>query len=1145
MHLMAAPVPPNSGAAALAAATVPPTAPAGVSAPTMASGSRYLDLPDPDRKPGDLYHSVDTNRIILAIKALEWAYFVLNQGPQGVKGDIGPEGPPGAGVMLHGQVPTVANLPTGAAKGDSYIVQADGHMYLWDGTTWIDTGSLMGPKGDKGDQGDKGDKGDQGNPFTLKGSVANVAALPTTGNQPGDAYVTVDDHSLSVWDGTRWVTTASLRGEKGDKGDAGTGFVLHGSVAASSLLPQTAAVGDAYLAQDTQHVHVWDGIGWHDVGPLQGPKGDPGVQGIQGVPGPAGPDGPQGVAGPAGAAGAKGDQGIQGTVGPQGVAGVGLNVLPPVPDAAARTALTAKDGDSVLQLDTGEFWVYNNGAWTNGGHLQGPEGPRGPQGIQGVQGQQGVQGVAGVAGGPGPIGDPGPQGPRGPEGPAGPVGLKGDPGADSTVPGPVGPQGPKGDTGATGAASTVPGPVGPVGPAGPTGPKGDTGADSTVAGPAGPTGPKGDPGPTGPTGAASTVPGPKGDAGPAGPAGPTGADSTVPGPTGPPGTPARWFMSGADGFVDPANVTGMHLGDYFLYPNSGDVFRYDGGAWAYAGSLKGPKGDLGPVGLQGIQGDPGTAVTIGATVATPADLPATGARVDEVHFVSSTGDLMVWVGAGAPGADASTPGGGWQNLGHVQGPKGDKGDKGDPGLPTVTAADAGKTPVVQPDGTVTWVPAGANGPDGDMTWRGDFVVDAQVQYAVGDTVRSAGKTWVCVTATTGATAPAAPNWEDLPGGGGAAAGDFLPQFIGTTAAVPWVAGKHYPGEVVTHNGKFYYSFAVPDAAAPDDPNQYGWGPLTGEDLAASVGSALDGLDVQAQRLNAVLGDPEQARPFDATKAYAVGNLVADTNTLYKCIVATTAGVPLTDAAHWVVVPPYPGASGGGGAPAGNFIPLDSVFPTDAISPFDATSDYWYGDSCTSDGVTWFQMKRVEAGKPAPTKALYAQTHTGNGDENNNWWPMDAANIAWGVGVAGSVDNRLSELGLWDAYKFDPTAEYHAGDVMLWADTANGIPPAPFRAAIDVPVGTTPGSSQNSTSPWQLCYYNDLARSVPAPIAGKPGQVLTLHAPGAGAAIPYGVWADPPAGGGAVTGVWKKWVGTQIQYNQIAVKDPDTLYVVTA
>ena len=73
--------------------------------------------------------------------------------------------------------------------------------------------------------------------------------------------------------------------------------------------------------------------------------------------------------------------------------------------------------------------------------------------------------------------------------------VKGDTGADSTVPGPVGPQGPKGDTG---AASTVPGPVGPQGPQGPQGVKGDTGDASTVPGPKGDTG---DQGPVGPTGA--------------------------------------------------------------------------------------------------------------------------------------------------------------------------------------------------------------------------------------------------------------------------------------------------------------------------------------------------------------------------------------------------------------------------------------------------------------------------------------------------------------------------------------------------------------------------------------------------------------------------------------------------------------------
>jgi phenylpropionate dioxygenase-like ring-hydroxylating dioxygenase large terminal subunit len=107
----------------------------------------------------------------------------------------------------------------------------------------------------------------------------------------------------------------------------------------------------------------------------------------------------------------------------------------------------------------------------------------------------------------------------------------------------------------------------------------------------------------------------------------------------------------------------------------------------------------------------GTAVKIGAAVATVADLPPAGAAVDEVHFVSATGDLWVWVGAGAPGADAASPGGGWQDLGHVQGPQGIKGDPGDSHIPTPTAADAGKLPVVGATGAVTW-----KAPNAAPTW---------------------------------------------------------------------------------------------------------------------------------------------------------------------------------------------------------------------------------------------------------------------------------------------------------------------------------------------------------------------------------------------------------------------------------------------
>jgi hypothetical protein len=86
-------------------------------------------------------------------------------------------------------------------------------------------------------------------------------------------------------------------GATGEKGDPGAGVHVTGSVATAAGLPATGEEGDAYIALDTGHLHVWDGEAWIDTGPVRGPEGPQGETGPQGAPGPEGPVGPVGPAG--------------------------------------------------------------------------------------------------------------------------------------------------------------------------------------------------------------------------------------------------------------------------------------------------------------------------------------------------------------------------------------------------------------------------------------------------------------------------------------------------------------------------------------------------------------------------------------------------------------------------------------------------------------------------------------------------------------------------------------------------------------------------------------------------------------------------------------------------------------------------------
>ena len=172
-----------------------------------------------------------------------------------------------------------------------------------------------------------------------------------------------------------------IPGPKGDPGPAGadgTSVQLKGSVADFASLPGGAAQGDLWITLDTGDGWVSDGVGgWTDVGPIQGPKGDPGQAGADGAPGQDGADGADGTS---------------------------FRLLGSVADFASLPGGAAV-GDTWITTDTGHGWTSDGaGGWTDVGEL------RGPQGLPGADGAPGQDGA------PGPQGDPGPTGPTGPAG---------------------------------------------------------------------------------------------------------------------------------------------------------------------------------------------------------------------------------------------------------------------------------------------------------------------------------------------------------------------------------------------------------------------------------------------------------------------------------------------------------------------------------------------------------------------------------------------------------------------------------------------------------------------------------------------------------------------------------------------------------
>ena len=450
-------------------------------------------------------------------------------GPTGATGATGLSGPTGAtgqGLTLQNVVADVASLPTTAALGAAYIISSTQEIYIYNGLAWQNGGTYKGPTGATGSTGSTGPTGPTGSTgaagrsINVKGTKANIAALPASGNVSGDSWIVLTDLHLYVWDGTTWLDAGQFQGPTGATGPAtisiGTVSVTGPTGTPSITNSGTSTVGvfDFVLPQGPVGVTGATGnAATVAIGTITstGPTGIPSVTNVgtqnaalldfllkQGPTGPTGPAGPTTIA--------------IGTVTPTGPTGV-----PGITNSGTST-------DLILNFTL----------------AQGPTGATGAQGLEGA--------ASTVAGPTGPSGATGPTGATGTAGSDGtsvrilgsyaslaalntaqPTGVTGDgylvngelyvwASAQWTNVGSI--SGPAGPTGPTGASIT--------GPTGPTGATGATGANgSSIQGPTGATGPTGTAGATGATGATGS--------GLQGPTGPTGATGPSGGPTGPTG----------------------------------------------------------------------------------------------------------------------------------------------------------------------------------------------------------------------------------------------------------------------------------------------------------------------------------------------------------------------------------------------------------------------------------------------------------------------------------------------------------------------------------------------------------------------------------------------------------------------------------
>ena len=472
-------------------------------------------------------------------------------GPTGLAGATGPTGLQGQGLRLENVVADVASLPATAALGAAFIISSTQEIYIYNGTAWQNGGTYKGPTGSTGPTGATGPTGSTGatgaagRSINIKGTKANVAALPSSGNSSGDSWIVLTDLHLYVWDGSAWIDAGQFQGPTGATGPAtiAVGTVSStgpsGTTTVTNSGTGTAGVFDFVLQQGPTGVTGPTGsAATIAIGTITstGPTGVPSVTNVgtstaalldfilkQGITGPTGPTGPTTI--------------TLGTVTATGPTG-----SPLITNSGTSTDLVLNF--TLKQGPTGETGVGTTGP-------TGPTGATGPTGV-GITGPTGTAGADGTG-----VSILGSYATFSALQTAQPAGQTGDAylvagelyvwaGSAWTNVGSIqGPTGPTGSTGATGVGAT-----------GPTGATGATGANgSSIQGATGPTGVAGPTGPTGATGATGF--------GSTGPTGPTGADGPAGGPTGP---------TGATGISITANyvITSPLGGSYSVNGTSGN-----------------------------------------------------------------------------------------------------------------------------------------------------------------------------------------------------------------------------------------------------------------------------------------------------------------------------------------------------------------------------------------------------------------------------------------------------------------------------------------------------------------------------------------------------------------------------------------------
>jgi len=298
------------------------------------------------------------------------------KGDTGLQGPAGPVGPQGTSIVLKGSLPTSADLPsTGNSINDAYIVESDGQLYVWDGVSWNNVGSIVGPAGPAGAPGAPGATGPQGpqgptgpaGPQGTSGAQGATGTPGSTGPQGATGVQgTTGAQGATGLQGFRGLQgerglqgvqgTTGIQGQTGIQGPQGSPLRIKGTVDTTADLPVTDNVfNDAYVVLADSFLYIWSGVSWDAITPFIGPAGPQGPSGLQG------PAGPQGVQGPAGSGASSGliatDDSTTVTLYPVMVANAGIEQLAKVTTTklyfnSVSGALSATDFNSLSDQES-------------------------------------------------------------------------------------------------------------------------------------------------------------------------------------------------------------------------------------------------------------------------------------------------------------------------------------------------------------------------------------------------------------------------------------------------------------------------------------------------------------------------------------------------------------------------------------------------------------------------------------------------------------------------------------------------------------------------------------------------------------------------------------------------------------------------